>query len=101
MCFATGVMVKARDYHAEDLGSNPAPEKLKKCEFFLRKGSIALDPEMNYPMLKISLIQVKKINADRQSESAQLTTSIPGWFIKLSTGRRIIRRQINKNVIHL
>ncbi|KXJ80416.1 hypothetical protein RP20_CCG025129 [Aedes albopictus] len=29
------------DYHAEDLGSNPTPDKLAKCEFFLRMGSKA------------------------------------------------------------
>ncbi|KXJ72871.1 hypothetical protein RP20_CCG016989 [Aedes albopictus] len=34
-------MVRTLDYHAEDLGSNPTPDKLAKCEFFLRKGSKA------------------------------------------------------------
>lgn len=34
-----GMMVKAHDYHAEDLGTNPAPDKLTKYGFFLQKES--------------------------------------------------------------
>ncbi|KXJ75424.1 hypothetical protein RP20_CCG011806 [Aedes albopictus] len=38
----SGVPVKARDYHAETLGSNPTPDKLTKYVFILRMGSTAM-----------------------------------------------------------
>lgn len=37
-------MVKARDYHAEELGSDPTPDKLTECELLFREESKALVP---------------------------------------------------------
>lgn len=54
-----GVMVKARGYHAKELGSNPTPDILTKCDLFFRKGSKAVDPEMNLPRTK-NLINTDK-----------------------------------------
>lgn len=44
-----GEMVRTRDcdYHAENLGYKPTPDKLIKSEFFLRKGSESMGPEKN------------------------------------------------------
>lgn len=52
-------MIKAREFHAEDLASNPTPDILIKCELFLRKESKTVGPEMNLLVLKISLIKIK------------------------------------------
>lgn len=53
-----GVVVRTLVYHAEDLGSNPTPDKLTKCEFFLRKRSKTWVPRWTSLGLKISLIQI-------------------------------------------
>ncbi|KXJ74262.1 hypothetical protein RP20_CCG014042 [Aedes albopictus] len=84
-------MVRTLDYHADDLGSNPTPDKLTKCIeadlFYVRDGAIN-----DYA---ISFVVPMKTGTDDLQFSWQSRTSYPATVVpKLDTeSRRTAARQ--------